>query len=83
VTRLVAAIALVRAAGLRKQAENTTVTALTFLDAWSIPAQYRGYAAVAVQKGFIQSGRLFRPQDPFTRGELAHAMTLLQNGIVN
>ena len=44
---------------------------------------YRGYAAVAVQKGFIQSGSFFRPQDPFTRSELAHAMTLIQNGIVN
>lgn len=83
VTRLVAAIALVRAAGLRQQAENTTVTPLTFLDVWSIPAEYRGYAAVAVQKGFIQSGSFFRPQDPFTRGELAHAMVLIQNGVVN
>ena len=83
VTRLVAAIALVRAAGLRQEAENTIVTPLTFLDVWSIPAQYRGYAALAVQKGLIQSGSFFRPQDAFTRGELAHALTLIQNGVVN
>jgi hypothetical protein len=83
VTRLVAAIALVRAAGLRQQAENTIVTPLTFLDVCGIPAEYRGYAAVAVQKGYIQSGSFFRPQDPFTRGELAHAMVLILNGVVN
>jgi serine protease AprX len=83
VTRLVAAIALVRAAGLRQEAENKIVTPLTFLDLWSIPVEYRGYAAVAVSKGLIQSGSFFRPQDPYSRGELAHALVLIQNGIID
>lgn len=83
VTRLVAAVALVRAAGLRGEAESKIVTALTFLDVRSIPAEFRGYAAVAVSRGLIQSGSFFRPNDPFTRGELAHAIALIQNGVVN
>src|SRR5216683_1460898 len=54
VDRLTAVIALVRAAGLRTQAESGTYT-LTYTDAASIPANLRGYVAVAVQNGLIRT----------------------------
>jgi serine protease AprX len=74
VDRLTAAIALVRAAGLRQQAESGAYT-LTYTDAASIPASLRGYVAVAVQNGFIKTnGASFNPQGSFTRLDLSHAM---------
>jgi serine protease AprX len=74
VDRLTAAIALVRAAGLRQQAESGTYT-LTYVDAASIPASLRGYVAVAVQNGLIRAnGTSFNPQGAFTRLDLSHAM---------
>ena len=82
VTRLVAAVASVRAAGLKAEAEAKTNTPLSFADALTIPAELRGYVSVAVSKGFIQADTLFRPQDSFTRGEVAHAIALIQNSAV-
>ncbi|HEV8368410.1 MAG TPA: S8 family serine peptidase [Pyrinomonadaceae bacterium] len=79
VTRLVAAVAIVRASGLRAEAEAKSNTPLTFLDASSIPTALRGYVYVAVTRGFIQADTYFRPQNSFTRGELAHAVSLIQN----
>jgi serine protease AprX len=77
VDRLTAAVALVRAAGLRQQAESGTYT-LTYLDASSIPASLRGYVALAVQNGLIKtSGSTFNPQGSFTRLDLSHAMACL------
>ncbi len=74
VDRLTAVVALVRAAGLRQQAETGTYT-LTYLDAASIPTSLRGYVAVAVQNGLIRvTGTTFNPQGSFTRMDLAHAM---------
>jgi serine protease AprX len=74
VDRLTAAIALVRAAGLRQQAESGTYN-LTFTDAASIPSSLRGYVALAVQKGLINAnGTSFNPQASFTRLDLSHAM---------
>ncbi|HMH42050.1 MAG TPA: S8 family serine peptidase, partial [Pyrinomonadaceae bacterium] len=74
VDRLTAAIALVRAAGLRQQAETGSY-ALTYVDASSIPASLRGYVAVAVQNGLIKSSNTyFNPQGNFTRMDLAHAL---------
>jgi len=74
VDRLTAVVALVRAAGLRQQAESGTYT-LTYTDAASIPASLRGYVAVAVQNGLIRtSGMSFNPQGSFTRLDLAHAL---------
>jgi hypothetical protein len=71
---LTAAVALVRAAGLRQQAESGAYT-LNYLDAASIPASLRGYVAVAVQNGLIKtSGSNFNPQGSFTRLDLSHAM---------
>jgi serine protease AprX len=74
VDRLSAAVALVRATGLRQQAESGSYT-LTYLDAGSIPASLRGYVAVAVQNGLIKSNSTyFNPQRNFTRMDLAHAL---------
>jgi serine protease AprX len=74
VDRLSAVIALVRAAGLRQQAESGTY-ALSYTDADSIPASLRGYVAVAVQNGLIRAdGATFNPQAAFTRLDLSHAM---------
>jgi len=74
VDRLTAVVALVRAAGLRSQAESGSYS-LTYTDAASIPASLRGYVAVAVQNGLIRtSGTAFNPQGNFTRLDLAHAM---------
>jgi len=74
VDRLTAVIALVRASGLRQQAESGSYT-LTYVDAGSIPASLRGYVAVAVQNGLIKpNGPSFNPQGSFTRLDLSHAM---------
>ena len=79
VDRLTAVVALVRAAGLRQQAESGTYP-LTYTDAASIPSSLRGYVAVAVQNGLIKtSGMTFNPQGSFTRLDLAHAMVRLAN----
>ncbi|HSQ22812.1 MAG TPA: S8 family serine peptidase [Pyrinomonadaceae bacterium] len=75
VDRLTTAVALVRAAGLRQQAESGSYT-LTYLDAASIPLSLRGYVAVAVQNGLIRTnGSNFYPQGNFTRVDLAHALS--------
>ena len=74
VDRLTAAVALVRAAGLRQQAETGSYN-LTYLDAGSIPASLRGYVALAVQNGLLGSSTTyFNPQGNFTRMDLAHAL---------
>jgi serine protease AprX len=78
VTRLTAAVVLVRAAGLRQQAENYTGTPLTVLDYATIPSSLRGYVSLALSTGLLQSDTLFRPQSSFTRADLAHAMVVLQ-----
>jgi serine protease AprX len=77
VDRLTAAVALVRAAGLRSQAESQS-NPLTVLDALSIPSSLRGYVSLAISKGILTSGNMFYPQRLLTRGELAHAMATLQ-----
>ena len=77
VNRLTAVVALVRAAGLRQQAESGTYT-LTYIDAASIPSSLRGYVAVAVQNGLIKTdGLTFAPQATFTRLDLSHALARL------
>lgn len=79
VDRLTAAVALVRAAGLRAQAEGQGNAPLTVLDALSVPAELRGYVSVALSRGLLSGGSYFYPQRPMTRGELAHSMAVLQN----
>jgi len=77
-TRLAAAVALVRAAGLRSEAESNAGIPLAFLDNAGIPNQLKGYVSVAVSTGLLTGGQAFRPQDALTRAELAHAITVLQ-----
>jgi serine protease AprX len=79
VDRLTAVIALVRAAGLRQQAESGANT-LTVSDALSIPSAWRGYVAVAIQNGLIKTnGTAFNPQGSFTRLDLSRGMAKLAN----
>ncbi len=77
-TRLAAAVALVRAAGLRAKADAQAYTLLEFLDGLTIPGELRGYVAVAVSEGLIEADLYFRPQDAITRGEVARAVAALQ-----
>ncbi|HEY6046740.1 MAG TPA: S8 family serine peptidase [Pyrinomonadaceae bacterium] len=79
VDRLTAVIALVRAAGLRQQAESGSYP-LTVSDALSIPSAWRGYVAVAIQYGLIKTnGTPFNPQGSFTRLDLSRGMAKLAN----
>jgi serine protease AprX len=73
-TRLTAAIALVRAAGLQVEA-GTAILPSNINDASEIPSTLRGYVAVALShKLLIADGGNFRPQSSLTRVELAHAL---------
>jgi hypothetical protein len=78
VTRLAGAVALVRAAGLRSEAEAKAATPLAFLDASAIPGELRGYVSVAVSSGLLQAGTTFRPDGTFTRADLAHAVAVIE-----
>jgi serine protease AprX len=78
--RLTATVALVRAAGLRGEAESKAGVYLNVGDASSIPSSLRGYVWVALNRGLLASdGNRFRPNDAMTRAELAHAMATLAN----
>ena len=77
VTKLIAAIAYVRAAGLESSTASASLP-LTVTDASSIPSQYRGYVAVALQHGFLKlDGTQFNSFRSITRIELAQAMNVL------
>jgi serine protease AprX len=76
-TRLAVAVVLVRAAGLQQEAESQTYAPTGFLDELSIPAQWRGYAAVAVRRGLMQSGASFDPEGAYTRADLARSLSAL------
>lgn len=74
-TRLTATIALVRAAGLRSEAESKAGISLPVSDASTIPSSLRGYVWVALDRGLMTAdGGVFRPNDAMKRIELAHAM---------
>jgi hypothetical protein len=76
-TKLVAAIALVKAANLQPAAQTSTLP-LTITDAFQIPNEWRGYVAVALQKGFLSlDGNGFSPNRPLSRVELAQALVKL------
>ena len=76
-TKLAAAIAFVRAAGLSSQAATASLP-LTISDASTIPAAWRGYVAVALQRGFISlDGNSFNPSRSMTRFELATSLNTL------
>jgi serine protease AprX len=79
VDRLTAAVALVRAAGLKAEAESYNGGSLSLSDWLSIPSNLRGYAAVAVSRGLLTAdGNLFRPGVALNRAELAHALVVIQ-----
>jgi hypothetical protein len=79
VNRLTAAIALVRAAGLRAEAEAAANAPLPFSDADLIPAAWRGHVNIAVARGLLTvDGAAFRPQEALRRGELAHVVVLAE-----
>jgi hypothetical protein len=82
VTRLAAAVALVRAAGLRSEAEAKAGTPLAFLDASTIPYDLRGYVSVAVSNGLLKADSSFKPGGTFTRGDLAQAIAAFQRRVV-
>jgi hypothetical protein len=76
-TKLAAAIAFVKAAGLSCEAASASLP-LTVSDASSIPAAWRGYVAVALQRGFISlDGTAFNPSRSLTRLELATSLNTL------
>jgi serine protease AprX len=76
-TKLAAAIAFVKAAGLSSQAASATLP-LTVSDASSIPAAWRGYVAIALQRGFVSlDGNAFNPSRSLTRVELATSLNTL------
>lgn len=77
-TRLAAVVALVRAAGLGSEAEAKKNAPLPVSDALSIPTDLRGYVYVALARGLVAQETTFRPQSSFTRGELAHALAVIQ-----
>ncbi|HYG83174.1 MAG TPA: S8 family serine peptidase [Pyrinomonadaceae bacterium] len=78
VKRLAAAVALVRAAGLRAAAENYTGPMPALADMNTIPVEYRGYVAIAHTRGLLKaSGGYFSPQSALTRVHLAQAMVVL------
>jgi hypothetical protein len=78
-SKLVTAVALVKAAGLDSQAATATLP-IGVIDGLSIPAEYRGYVAVALQRGFTSlDGNRFNPTRPLTRIELAQSLNALVN----
>ncbi len=79
VTRLVAAVAFVRAAGLEGSV-NSAMLSPTVIDGLTIPSQYRGYVAVALANGFLTlDSNQFNASRSITRLELARAMNRLVN----
>ncbi len=74
--KLVAAVALVKAANLQSLAQSTALPA-TLADYSQIPGELRGYVAVALQKGFLSldEANTFAPNRALKRFELAQAMS--------
>jgi serine protease AprX len=77
VTRLVAAVVLVRAAGLQAEADSNAGAFLNYTDAQSIPWNLRGYVQVAISRGLMTSSQQFNPTGAFTRAELARGVATI------
>ena len=76
-TKLVTAIALVKANNLDSLA-SVSILPSTVTDASSIPSAYRGYVAVALQKGWLTlDGNKFNPNNAVTRLEITKAIVAL------
>jgi hypothetical protein len=72
--KLVTAVALVKAANLQSLTQSTALS-FSIADYSQIPAELRGYVAVALQKGFLSlDGNNFAPTRALKRFELAQAM---------
>jgi serine protease AprX len=72
VDRLDFAVSVVRAAGREAEADARVGESLALEDAGQIPSALRGYVAVALERGFIDSipvpgGARFEPGDPVSR----------------
>lgn len=72
VSRLDFTVALVRGAGLRAEAEARAGESLPFVDANRIPAAFRGYVAVGLERGLIDTsgpdgGTRFNPKGDVPR----------------
>ncbi|MCA1591340.1 MAG: S8 family serine peptidase [Acidobacteria bacterium] len=76
VSRLLAAIVLVRAAGLESEAQ-TRPPQLSITDASSIPRQWQPYVAMAIDRGLISTDEQFNPGGTYTRADLAHSLSTL------
>ena len=78
-SKLVAAVAYVKAANLDQLAATSTLSP-TVTDADSIPSQWRGYVSVALQRGYITlDGTQFNGTRAITRLELTLALNRLIN----
>jgi hypothetical protein len=78
-TRLVAAVALVRAAGLENAAQNAYLST-SVADYSQIPSAIRGYVAVALARGFLKlDGNSFNSNRALTRSELAQAISKINH----
>jgi serine protease AprX len=78
-TRLVAAVALVRAAGLENAAQNAYLST-SVADYAQIPSAVRGYVAVALARGFLKlDGNSFNSNRALTRSELAQAISKINH----
>ncbi|NNE65094.1 MAG: S8 family serine peptidase, partial [Pyrinomonadaceae bacterium] len=76
-SRLTAAIAFVKAAGLEEAAAEAAMSD-EVTDKASVPLHLRGYADVAVSEGFLELiDNRFDPSSDFTRIEMARAFYLL------
>jgi serine protease AprX len=77
-TRLAAAIALVRAAGLQAEANAAASQPLVNVkDAAEIPASARGYVSVALSSGLLTAENgYFQAQSAITRAQLAHSLVV-------
>jgi hypothetical protein len=79
-TKLIAAVALVKAARL-DAAASTAALPSTISDIAAIPVAWRGYVAVALQNRFVRlDGVQFNPTRPVTRIEVAAAVNRLVDG---
>jgi len=78
-SRLVAAVAFVRAAGLENAAQTAWLST-SVADYSQIPSALRGHVAVALQRGFLKlDGNHFNPNRALTRGELATAINKINH----
>jgi serine protease AprX len=78
-TRLVAAVAFVKAANLENLTSSSYLST-GIADYAQIPAAYRGYVAVALQKGFLKlENNGFYPNRALTRLELAQGINKINH----